>query len=140
MSTAPLKSTEVATGDALAKQIADIIDVEVKHATSASAAKTTSAEGTAAEIDQLFQKTLAAHSDGAEDFLYTLWDVVLKSVATIPATDQRLSQLVDVLQALQKKKTTEVTIWDAKTWVWTDLPMLGPALRDAWNCTSKCNS
>ncbi|OAA78933.1 hypothetical protein LEL_02419 [Akanthomyces lecanii RCEF 1005] len=131
MSTAPLKSTEVATGDALARQLADIIDVEVKDATSS--AKATSAEDTANKIDQLFQKTLAADSDGAEDFLYTFWDVVLKSVATIPATDHRLAQLIDVIKALQKKKTAEVEIWDAKTTVWKDLPMLGPALRDAWN-------
>ncbi len=134
MSTAPLKSTEVATGDALARQLADIIDVEVKDATSS--AKATSAEDTANKIDQLFQKTLSADSDGAEDFLYTFWDVVLKSVATIPATDHRLAQLIDVIKALQKKKTAEVEIWDAKTTVWKDLPMLGPALRDAWNCKS----
>lgn len=132
MSTAPLKSTEVASGDALAKQIADIIDVEVKDATSS--AKATSADDTAGKIDQLFQKTLSANADGAEDFLYTFWDVVLKSVATIPATDHRLAQLLDVIKALQKKKTAEVEIWDAKTTVWKDLPMLGPALRDAWNC------
>ncbi|KAK8142324.1 hypothetical protein G3M48_008982, partial [Beauveria asiatica] len=131
MSTAPLKSTEVATGDALAKQIAEIIDAEVKDA--ASLAKATSAQDTANKIDQLFRKTLAANSGGAEDFLYTFWDVTLKSVATIPATDQRLHQLITVIQALQEKDTAQIEIWDAKTSVWQDLPMLGPALRDAWN-------
>ncbi|TQV98193.1 hypothetical protein IF1G_03936 [Cordyceps javanica] len=131
MSTAPLKSTEVPTGDALAKQIAEIIDVEVKDA--ASLAKPTSTQDTADKIDQLFQKTIAANKDGAEDFLYTFWDVVLKSVVTIPATDQRLQQLINVIEALQKKNTAEVEIWDAKTSVWKDLPMLGPALREAWN-------
>ncbi|ATY59651.1 hypothetical protein CCM_09380 [Cordyceps militaris CM01] len=131
MSTAPLQSTEVATGDALAKQIAGIIDVDVKNTTSS--AQATAAEDTADKIDALFQKALAANKDGAEDFLYTLWDVVIKSAVTIPATDQRLQQLVSVIEALQKKKTAEVEIWDAKTWVWKDLPMLGPALREAWN-------
>ncbi|KAM3481519.1 hypothetical protein MY8738_004458 [Beauveria namnaoensis] len=131
MSTAPLKSTEVATGDDLAKQIAEIIDTEVKDA--ASLTKATSAQDTANKIDQLFQNTLAANSDGAEDFLYTFWDVTLKAVATIPATDQRLHQLITVIQALQKKDTAQVEIWGAKTSVWKDLPMLGPALRDAWN-------
>ncbi|OAA70235.1 hypothetical protein ISF_02209 [Cordyceps fumosorosea ARSEF 2679] len=130
MSTAPLKSTEVASGDSLAKQLADIIDIEVKDANSV---KTTSAEDTASKIDQLFQDSVAANSDGAEDFLYTLWDVVLESAVTIPATDQRLQQLIDVIKALQKKNTAEVEIWGAKTSVWKDLPMLGPALREAWN-------
>ncbi|KAM3457655.1 hypothetical protein NHJ6243_007744 [Beauveria neobassiana] len=134
MSTAPLKSTEVATGDDLAKQIAEIIDTQVKDA--ASLTKATSAQDTANKIDQLFQNTLAANSDGAEDFLYTFWDVTLKAVATIPATDQRLHQLITVIQALQKKDTAQVEIWGAKTSVWKDLPMLGPALRDAWNCKS----
>lgn len=132
MSTAPLKCTEVATGDALAKQIADIIDVEVKD--SAATAKATSDEDTANNIDQLFQKTLAAKPGDAEDFLYTLWDVVLKAVVTIPATDERLHNLIAVIEALKRKDTAKIEIWGEKTTVWKDLPMLGPALREAWNC------
>ncbi|KAJ6785569.1 hypothetical protein PWT90_10664 [Aphanocladium album] len=131
MPTAPLKCTEVATGDALAKQIADIIDVEVKDATST--AQATSDEDTANNIDKLFQKSLAADPASAEDFLYTLWDVVLKSVGTIPATDHRLHNLIAVIEALKKKDTAEVEIWGEKTHVWKNLPMLGPALREAWN-------
>ncbi|TQW10707.1 hypothetical protein IF2G_01649 [Cordyceps javanica] len=60
----------------------------------------------------LYRAGLALARRSARD-----WDVVLKSVVTIPATDQRLQQLINVIEALQKKNTAEVEIWDAKTWV-----------------------
>lgn len=129
-SAAPQDANKVAMGDDLAKQLEGLISFDVEQHNEASS----SATATAATIDGLFQKTLAADSNGAEDFLYTLWDVVVKSAAATPATDPRLQHLVDVMAALKKKETTEVEIWDSKVTVWKDLPMLGPALRDAWNC------
>lgn len=128
-----LETTQVASGDNLAKQIAGLIDSDIKSESN----NTTSAEDTAETIDSLLKQTLAKDDpDAVEDFLYTLWDVVVKAVLTIPATDPRMEHLINVIAALKARNTAEVEIWDAKVSIWKDLPMLGAALRDAWNCKS----
>lgn len=98
-----------------------------------------SAERTANAIDDLF-KEVYAHDKGeeaVEGFFWNLWSTMIGAVKLVPATDARMQHLADVLGALHGKKTADVEIWDEKMTVWEDLPMLGPQMRESWNCESR---
>lgn len=127
---APATELKLAPADGLEKQLAGLLNIDVAATTDESTALTT-----ANTIDGLFRQALKVNKDGAEDFLYTFWDVTLKTAVTVPATDPRMQHLVAIVESLKKKNTAEVEIWGNKTSVWKDLPLLGPALREAWNST-----
>jgi hypothetical protein len=60
------------------------------------------------------------------------------SIIDVAADTEHQSQdpLVDVVRAVQQQKfdgASEVTIWDEKVKVWSDLPLFGASVRDAFN-------
>ncbi|KAK2590956.1 hypothetical protein QQS21_011352 [Conoideocrella luteorostrata] len=88
-----------------------------------------SAETTAGEIDKLYPSDAAA----AEDWLWSFWTILVGVAKKIPADDARLQLLVMMIQKLKTKRDEGVEMWGQKTRVWSELPMLGPVMRDAWN-------
>jgi hypothetical protein len=89
-----------------------------------------SAETTAGEIDKLYP----ADGPGAEDFLWSFWTLLVAVAKKIPADDPRMQLLVLTIQKLKARRDDEVEMWGQKTRVWSELPMLGPVMRDEWNC------
>ncbi|RDA93915.1 hypothetical protein CP533_4507 [Ophiocordyceps camponoti-saundersi (nom. inval.)] len=96
----------------------------------------TTADSAAESLDKLYP------ADGddvgaVEDFLWSLWSLLVGTVKKIPAEDGRQKLLVDVVASLRLRRDQEVELWGQKTRVWTELPMLGPCMRDAWNLRPK---
>ncbi|OAQ73879.1 hypothetical protein VFPPC_15373 [Pochonia chlamydosporia 170] len=88
-----------------------------------------SAETTAGEIDALYP----SDSSAAEDFLWSFWTLIVSVAKKIPADDPRQQLLVTTIAKLKAKRDEEVEMWGQKTRVWSELPMLGPVMRDEWN-------
>lgn len=89
-----------------------------------------SAEGAAAELDALYP---AGDAKAAEGFLWALWSLLIGVAQKIPADDPRQQLLAEVVRELAGKRDEEVVLWNQKTRVWSELPMLGPCMREAWN-------
>ncbi|RDA82996.1 hypothetical protein CP532_2419 [Ophiocordyceps camponoti-leonardi (nom. inval.)] len=96
----------------------------------------TTASSAAESLDKLYP---ASGDDvgAVEDFLWSLWSLLVGTVKKIPADDGRQKLLVDVVAGLRQRRDQEVELWGQKTRVWTELPMLGPCMRDAWNLRPK---
>ncbi|KAG8423719.1 hypothetical protein J3458_000588 [Metarhizium acridum] len=88
-----------------------------------------SAETTAGEIDKLYPSDVSA----AEGFLWSFWTLLVAVAKKIPADDPRQQLLVTTVAKLKSKRDQEVEMWGQKTRVWSELPMLGPVMRDEWN-------
>ena len=91
-----------------------------------------SAATAADEIDKLYP----AGTPDAEDFLWSLWSLLVSVAKKIPAHDARQQLLVTMIEKLKSKRDDQVQMWGQTTRVWTELPMLGPVMRDSWNCES----
>lgn len=112
------------------RKVFDILQPAVSSPKSAKAADV------AADIDELYASGYTG--DRAEDFLYTLWNFYIEAAKEVPvgSGDAALGLLADVVAELGAIEREEVEIWGNKSSVWKNLPMLGPCMRDAWNCTS----
>ncbi|KAG6020910.1 hypothetical protein E4U41_002684 [Claviceps citrina] len=88
-----------------------------------------SAEKTAGEIDELYPDD----AKEAEDWLWSFWTIFVGVAKKIPADDERQQLLALTVAKLKERRDQEVEMWGQKTRVWTELPMLGPIMRDAWN-------
>ncbi|OAA51908.1 hypothetical protein NOR_00501 [Metarhizium rileyi] len=88
-----------------------------------------SAETTAGEIDKLYPSDVSA----AENFLWSFWTLLVAVAKKIPADDPRQQLLVTTVGKLKSKRDEEVEMWGQKTRVWSEMPMLGPVMRDEWN-------
>ncbi|PFH59561.1 hypothetical protein XA68_12193 [Ophiocordyceps unilateralis] len=93
------------------------------------------ASSAAETLDELYP---AGDDVGAiEDYLWSLWSLLVGAVKKIPAQDKRQQLIVDVIARLRDSRDQEVELWGQKTKVWSELPMLGPCMRDAWNLRPK---
>ena len=91
-----------------------------------------SAETTAGRLDS--QYPAGKGGDEAENFLWTLWTLYLNVAKKVPASDARQQLLVSIVKKLKAKERETVQLWGNDANVWADLPMLGPCMREAWNC------
>ncbi|KAG5999417.1 hypothetical protein E4U54_001861 [Claviceps lovelessii] len=89
-----------------------------------------SAETAAAEIDSLYPSEPLE----AEDWLWSFWSIFVGVARMIPADDERQQLLVLTVAKLKNKRDQEVEMWGQRTRVWSELPMLGPIMRDSWSC------
>ncbi|KAG6010689.1 hypothetical protein E4U21_005188 [Claviceps maximensis] len=90
-----------------------------------------SAEKTAGQIDSLYPSDTLE----AEDWLWTFWSIFIGVARLIPADDERQELLVLTLAKLKTSRDQEVEMWGQQTRVWSELPMLGPVMRDSWSLT-----
>ncbi|UNI22578.1 hypothetical protein JDV02_008454 [Purpureocillium takamizusanense] len=128
----PSSSTTDADAAAAPSHESKILDV-LGAAVNGSAPTELSAEATAGEVDKLYVAATAAGGSNAEDFLWAWWSLLVGVVKLIPADDARMQLLVSVVGRLKARRDDEVEMWGQKTRVWSELPMLGPNMRDAWN-------
>ncbi|POR35209.1 Putative oxidoreductase [Tolypocladium paradoxum] len=89
-----------------------------------------SAERTAGELDALYP---AGDTQAVEGFLWALWSLLIGVAQKIPADDPRQQLLAQTVQELVGKRDDEVVLWNQTTRVWSELPMLGPCMREAWD-------
>ena len=68
-----------------------------------------------------------------EDYLWTMWTLLERIAKKVPASDPRQQLLVSIVRKLQAKDRETIKIWGNDSKVWTELPMLGPTMREAWN-------
>ncbi|KAH7312396.1 hypothetical protein B0I35DRAFT_436896 [Stachybotrys elegans] len=104
-------------------QLLDILDAHVNASTPP--------DTTAAELDKLYPA--GASSEDAENFLWNLWTLFERVVRKIPAGDDRHQGLISVVEKLKSIDRETIQLWGKDTKVWSDLPMLGPTMREAWN-------
>ncbi|KAF4504763.1 hypothetical protein G6O67_008172 [Ophiocordyceps sinensis] len=130
-------ASDKGTGNKDAAREAKILDVLSAAVNSRGAADFADAASTAAtDLDNLYQ---AEEPDAVEDFLWSLWVLLIATVKNVPADDARQQLLVETVAQLTKKRDTPVSLWGQETKVWSELPMLGPCMRDAWNLRPKLN-
>ncbi|KAF7155551.1 hypothetical protein CNMCM6106_004697 [Aspergillus hiratsukae] len=70
-----------------------------------------------------------------ENFLWFIWGAIIEIAKQIRHNRASQDRLVDLIHALTELPPTTVSIWSSETRLWKDLPLLGPALREAWNRT-----
>lgn len=74
-----------------------------------------------------------SNRDDPEGFLWTLWTLLIEISKSIPLDDPRVQSLVEITQKLKVKKSATVEIWGSKYSLWTDMPLFGAVMREAWN-------
>lgn len=72
-----------------------------------------------------------------ESQLEAVWETLIDFAARTPHEHQApLAETVSEIQKLNlsaEENGRKYDIWGEKLDIWTDMPLLGPALRDAWN-------
>ncbi|KAG2420008.1 hypothetical protein HFD88_004805 [Aspergillus terreus] len=81
---------------------------------------TTPAATIADEINQSALSQLRSAEPDIEPFLWEIWKLFIAIARQIPPDHPSQDRLVDVVQALEDTR------------LWTDLPVLGPSMREAW--------
>ncbi|KAM4062967.1 hypothetical protein HRG_010470 [Hirsutella rhossiliensis] len=128
----PDKDTDNKDGAAREAKMLDVLSAAVNSAESTDAAAATAAT----DLDKLYR---AEKPDAVEDFLWSLWMLLIATVKKVPADDARQQLLVETVAQLTRKRDDPVKLWGQDTKVWSELPMLGPCMRDAWNLRPKLN-
>ncbi|KAG5923055.1 hypothetical protein E4U53_003607 [Claviceps sorghi] len=95
-----------------------------------------SADRTAGEIDNIYPSDAAE----AEKWLWSFWSIIIGMARMVSAEDERQTLLALTVAKLQTKRDQEVEMWGQRTRVWTELPMLGPVMRDSWSLSPDFNS
>ena len=113
---------------------ADDRDAQIQ-AILASALRTSPLSAETAEVvaEQL-QRLCPPEQKKIEGFLWALWVFLLNVVKQIPAKDPRMEFLVEVVRKLKAMDLGTIEIWDEPVKLWGDLPILGPTMREKWNC------
>ncbi|KAM0466043.1 hypothetical protein ACHAPV_000996 [Trichoderma viride] len=76
-----------------------------------------------------------SNHDEPEGYLWTLWTLLIEISKRIPLDDPRVQSLVEITQKLKAKKSATVEVWGSKYSLWTDMPLFGAVMREAWNGT-----
>lgn len=109
----------------LSAQLLDVFD----NAVNGPQATETAAEAAASELDGLYP----ASSADVEEYLWEMWTLLQRVAKKISASDARQQHLVNIVAKLKAKDRETVQLWGNESKVWSDLPMLGPTMREAWN-------
>ncbi|EFR00783.1 hypothetical protein MGYG_03787 [Nannizzia gypsea CBS 118893] len=67
-----------------------------------------------------------------ESFLLEIWNSIIEIAKQIPSDHASQDRLVELVKALSELPPIETEIWGSTVKVWADLPLLGPAMREAW--------
>lgn len=84
-------------------------------------------EAVANSIDEI------SNRDEPEGFLWTLWTLLIEISKRIPLDDPRAQSLVEITQKLKVKQSATVEVWGSTYSLWTDMPLFGAVMREAWN-------
>ncbi len=90
---------------------------------------------TAEFLDQVYGFRDTHQGEDQENFFQRFWTFILNIAKLVPAdSNEHHDWLVDVIRALKGINRPSVKIWREDVVVWGGLPLLGPCLRDMWNC------
>ncbi|KAA8647173.1 hypothetical protein EYZ11_003851 [Aspergillus tanneri] len=89
------------------------------------------------EIDKLnparhLQEGCKVPDNDLEEFLWQTWDAFISVARQVPHDHPFQDRMVDLVEALTLLPPLNVEIWQTNTRLWTDLPLLGPSMREAW--------
>ncbi|KAB8067133.1 hypothetical protein BDV29DRAFT_200699 [Aspergillus leporis] len=95
-----------------------------------------SSAAAAQRINNLIPTRRSGHSysDDMEIFLWSTWGIFIHIAKQIPHDHPWQDRLVELIRALTLIVPMTVEIWGKPRRVWTDLPILGPSMREAWVC------
>ncbi|PTB77829.1 hypothetical protein M440DRAFT_1421569 [Trichoderma longibrachiatum ATCC 18648] len=134
MPTSPIDiSSLVAQSDLtpdLKNRLSPLLDAAI-NSSSSSSSSPSNIEAAAAAIDEVCPR-----NQDAEGFLWPLWDLLIDIAKCIPLDDnERISSLVGIVTSLQAKQQQgeTVEIWGSSHDLWSDLPLFGAVMREAWN-------
>ncbi|EAW12875.1 DUF3632 domain-containing protein [Aspergillus clavatus NRRL 1] len=119
---ASLTLQSLANPDTTEQRVFDILNDHLRNSTPASETATAINAWTPTE-----------DAEAIESFLWSVWAVFIHIAKQIPHDDAAQDQLVEVITALTALPPRTIQIWDSETRLWTDLPILGPSLRESWN-------
>ncbi|KAI9934108.1 hypothetical protein AWENTII_000474 [Aspergillus wentii] len=77
--------------------------------------------------------------ESPESFMWGIWSYFITLAKQIPYDHPSQDRLVAVVYALSELPSTTVDIWESDVRIWTDLPILGPCMREAWNSPTSPN-
>ncbi|KAM0252878.1 hypothetical protein ACHAQJ_007508 [Trichoderma viride] len=78
--------------------------------------------------------------DEPEGFLWTLWTLLIEIAKRIPLDDARAQSLVEITRNLKAKQSASIEIWTSPHKLWTDMPLFGAVMREAWNAAPEFNN
>lgn len=107
-----------------------LLDKAIGSSTSGTGAN----EAVANSIDEI------SNHDEPEGFLWTLWTLLIEISKRIPLDDARAQSLVEITQKLKAKQSATVEVWGSSYSLWSDMPLFGAVMREAWNGKIKINS
>ncbi|KAF5857335.1 hypothetical protein ETB97_005950 [Aspergillus alliaceus] len=67
-----------------------------------------------------------------ETFLWQVWDIFIQVARRIPHNHPFQDHMANLVESLASLPPLTVNIWQTSTRLWTDLPLLGPSMREAW--------
>lgn len=110
-----------------------------RHTLTASIASKTDPSSAARALIAPAEQKLSTPESDVEGGLRPVWG----SIIDVAADTEHQSQepLVAVVRAVQQQnfaKDGAVTVWGEKVKVWSDLPLFGASVRDAWNRGMDC--
>ncbi|KAB8227349.1 DUF3632 domain-containing protein [Aspergillus alliaceus] len=93
-----------------------------------------SAAAAAQKINSLVPTRRASYSysDDVELFLWSTWGIFIHVAKQIPHDHPWQGRLVELIRSLTVLVPIKVEIWEKTRQVWTDLPIFGPSMREAW--------
>lgn len=95
-----------------------------------------SAAAVAQNINDLIPTRRTGHShldysDDVEKFLWCTWSIFIHVAKQVSHNHPSQDRLVELIRALTCLAPTMVEIWEEPLYIWADLPIFGPIMREA---------
>ncbi|KAL6874998.1 hypothetical protein J3F83DRAFT_535432 [Trichoderma novae-zelandiae] len=137
MATSPIDITSLVTESGLTPEaqtkLSPLLDAAI-NSSGGNGTGSAEVEAAANGIDEACPR-----NEDAESFLWSLWNLLIDVSERIPLDDERVNSLVGIVASLKAKQGGTVEIWGSSHGLWSDLPLLGPVMREAWNGSPEFN-
>ncbi|KAK1251939.1 hypothetical protein MKX07_007418 [Trichoderma sp. CBMAI-0711] len=140
MSASPIDVSSLVTESKFSPDIeaklSPLLDAAINNSADSSSTDVIEAAAAAA-IDEACPR-----NEDAENFLWQLWTLLINISKRIPLDDddERIGSLVGIVASLKAKQGGTVDIWGSSHDLWSDLPLFGAVMREAWNGNPDFNS